>query len=136
MLGFLVFPFLRTDRRIKRLGVIVVVVDELLLRRLYGHLLRVFAVSVAEAVIIYNVVGFTRRREGRVDDGGIDDPIRKRGSGSDHGVDGIDGVLESWHHKRRGCMDRRGRDGREIGCGLQSSFGLKLWLWHEAGFAG
>jgi hypothetical protein len=137
MLGFLVFfPFLRTDRRVKRLCVVVVVVERLLQRGLYSHFLRVFAVSVAEAVIIYNIVGITSSREGRVDNRGVSNSIRESGSGSNHGVDGIDGLLERWHHERRGRVDGRGRDGREIGCRLQSCFELRLWLWHEAGLAG
>lgn len=115
MLGFLVFPFLRTDRRVKRLGVVVVVVDHLLVRGLYGHILRILAVSVAEAVIIYNIVGFTSSREGRVDNRGVSGAVGEGGGGSNHGVDGVDGLLERWHHERRGRVDGRGRDRREIG---------------------
>jgi hypothetical protein len=120
----LVFPLLGADRRVKRLGVVVVVVDELLPRRLYGHVLCLFAVGIAEAVIIYDLVGLTSRREGRIDGRGVGRPAGKRRSSSNHGVDGIDRVLQRWHHKRRGRVDGRGGDGREVSSGVQSGFGL------------
>jgi hypothetical protein len=142
-----VFALLRTDGRVKGLCVVVAVGEILLgscgcrfVGGLYGSLL---GVSIVEAVIVYDVfVSIVFVGEGVEVDGVGNIAIGKgcgrsrvgggRGSCGDHGVDGINGVLERRHYKRCGCMDGRGRHRGQIGSGLQ----LCLWLRHQAGQVG
>jgi hypothetical protein len=88
----------------------------------------VLAIGVVEAVVIYDIVitGPRDRLEVRGAAGRAVGGISSSSGGGNHGVDGIDRLLQRGNCQGRGRVNGRRRDRGEIGSGLD----FRLGFWH------